>query len=43
MLKDALAEWETEDKRFKQLGKKADDGIGALDNVEIGAAPTAED
>jgi len=43
MLKDALAEWETEDKRFKELGKKADDVIGALDNVEIGDAPTEED
>ncbi len=43
MLKDTLAEWETEDKRFKELGKKADDVIGALDNVEIGDAPTEED
>jgi len=35
MLKDALTEWETEDKRYNELGKKADDVIGALDRVSI--------
>lgn len=35
MLKDALAEWKTEDERYKELGKKADDVIGALDKVSI--------
>ena len=35
MLRDALTEWEEEDKRYKQLGKKADDVIGALDKVSI--------
>ena len=35
MLRDALAEWEEENKRYKQLGKKADDVIGALDKVSI--------
>ncbi len=35
MLKKALEEWEKEDKRFNELGKKADDVIGALDKVEI--------
>jgi len=43
MLKKALDEWEIEDKRFTELGKKADDVIDALDNVEIGDAPTEEE
>ncbi len=42
MLRKALAKWEEEDKRFTELGKKADDVIGALDNVEMGGAPEPE-
>jgi len=35
LLKDALDEWETEDARYKELGKKADDIVNALDKVTI--------
>lgn len=42
LLKDALVEWETEDKRFKELGKKADDVTVALEKVEIGDSPTED-
>jgi DNA recombination protein RmuC len=42
MLRKALVGWEKEDKLFTALGKKADDVIDALSNVEMGGAPEPE-